>query len=272
MAASKVMKKNISKRKVASKVMKAVAKKKALTALRSKSKISGQRKQRPASLRGISAVCINLERRPDRWAGIQKSFAKHAPWMKLTRLNAVDGSQAPPSEKDVTAKWSTKRLANMFHWYSSKTIKMSPGERGCCASHIKAWKIAAKQTKPLIVLEDDAVALPSFEKSLVQALKERPRGTGAIWLSSKDRGTPRRVGEVLMEPDYVWTTVGYVIFPEAARQFLKLRPLDMPVDNIMAWHIKHGTVKAFSVSPAAVRQAQTWNIGSDVPHSDDVAH
>merc|ERR1711924_195263 len=266
----KVMKKNISKRKVASKVMKAVAKKKALTALRSKSKISGQRKQRPASLRGISAVCINLECRPDRWAGIQKSFAKHAPWMKFTRLNAVDGSQAPPSEKDVIAKWSTKRLAQMFHWYSSKTIKMSPGERGCCASHIKAWKIAAKQTKPLIVLEDDAVALPSFEKSLVQALKERPRGTGAIWLSSKDRGTPRRVGEVLMEPDYVWTTVGYVIFPEAARQFL--RPLDMPVDNIMAWHIKHGTVKAFSVSPAAVRQAQTWNIGSDVPHSDDVAH
>jgi hypothetical protein len=26
-----------------------------------------------------------------------------------------------------------------------------------------------------------------------------------------------------------------------------------------------------SVSPAVVRQAQTWNVGSDVPHSDDVA-
>jgi len=265
------MKKNISKNKVTSKVMKAVAKKKAVTALRSQNKTITKGKC-PASLRGISAVVINLDRRPDRWAGIQKSFAKHAPWLSLKRLSAVDGSKAPPSLKDVTTKWSTARLAQMFHWYKSKTIKMSPGERGCCGSHIAAWKIAAKQSKPLIVLEDDAVALPSFAKAASQALKECPKSTGAIWLSSKDRGTPKKVGEVLMEPDYVWTTVGYVIFPEAARKFLKLRPLDMPVDNIMAWHIKQGTVKAFSVRPAAVRQAQTWNIGSDVPHSDDVAH
>jgi len=265
MAASKVMKKSSLKRKV----MKAVAKKKAISKLR---RSIGKKGQRPASLRGISAVVINLEKRTDRWAGIRKSFAKHVPWLPLTRLNAVDGRQAPPSLKDVTAKWSTKRLAQMFHWYKSKTIPMSPGERGCCASHIEAWKIAAKRSKPLVVLEDDAIALPAFEHSLKQALKECPKGTGAIWLSSKDRGTPRKVGEVLMEPEYVWTTVGYVIFPEAARKFLKMRPLDMPVDNMMAWHIKHGAIKAFSVRPAAVRQANSWNIGSDVPHSDDVAH
>merc|ERR1712226_651463 len=132
------------------------------------------------------------------------------------------------------------------------------------ADVVKTWK-------PLIVLEDDAVILPAFTKTLQQAIREAPSDTGALWITSKDRGTRKRAGKVLMEPTYVWTTVGYVIWPEAANAFIKLLPMDMPVDNFMAWHIKEGTVKTFSVMPAAVRQANTWNIGSDVPHSDDVA-
>lgn len=226
----------------------------------------------PASLRGISAVVINLERRPDRWLKAKKTLAKAAPWLPVQRLNAVDGANAPPPKRDVTAKWSTARLAERFHWYLAKTIPMSPGERGCCGSHIAAWRIAAKGRKPLLVIEDDAVALSTFTTSLAKALAEAPRGTGAIWLSSKDRGWPKQVGEVLMEPSFVWTTVGYLIWPHAAKTLLDMLPLDMPVDNFMAYHIQQGTIKAYSVKPAALRQAQTWNVGSDVPHSDDVAH
>merc|ERR1719171_932866 len=222
-------------------------------------------------LRRMKAVVINLKKRDDRWRGFLKNAARNAPWLRPERLDAVDGRVAPPKDRDVAKRWSAARLAQMFHWYRTKEIKMSPGERGCCASHLKAWKICAAGTRPLIVLEDDASLLPAFTSTLEQALKEAPRDTGAIWLSSKDRGTRKRVGKVLMEPSYVWTTVGYVIWPAAARQFTKLLPMDMPVDNFMAWHIKQGAVKTFSVSPAAVRQAQTWNIGSDVPHSDDVA-
>jgi len=130
---------------------------------------------------------------------------------------------------------------------------------------------SARPAKTLLVLEDDAVILPAFTQTLNQALKEAPKDTGALWITSKDRGTRKRFGKVLMEPHYVWTTVGYVIWPAAAKAFIKLLPMDMPVDNFMAWHIKEGDVKTFPVPPAAVRQAQTWNIGSDVPHSDDVA-
>ena len=126
--------------------------------------------------------------------------------------------------------------------------------------------------KPLVVLEDDAVALGDFASTLATAIKEAPKDTGMIWLSSKDRGWPKKVGKVLQKPFYVWTTVGYVVYPETARKLLKMLPVDMPVDNWLAWHIKEGAVKAYSVRPAAVRQAQTWNVGSDVPHSDDIAH
>jgi len=223
------------------------------------------------ALRGLNSVVINLKARPDRWEGLLKSVDRNASWLKLQRMDAVDGRVKPPAEKDVKKKWSTARLAKLFHWYKPKTIKMSPGERGCCASHLKAWRKCAASGKPLLVLEDDAVVLPTFTATLNQALKEAPKDTGAIWITSKDRGNRKRAGEVLMEPHYVWTTVGYVIWPHAAKAFMKLLPMDMPVDNFMAWHIKEGTVKTFSVQPAAVRQANTWNIGSDVPHSDDVA-
>lgn len=226
----------------------------------------------PESLRGISAVVINLEHRGDRWAKAQRTLAKSAPWLPVDRLQAVNGKANPPSKKEVTAKWSTAHLAELFPWYKSTIVTMSPGERGCCGSHIEAWKIAAKRQRPLLVIEDDAVALSTFTSSVSRAVAEAPPDTGLIFLSSKDRGTPKPAGEVLMKPDFVWTTVGYMIWPKAARKLLTMLPLDMPVDNFMAWHIKQGAIKTFSVKPAALRQAQTWNVGSDVPHSDDVAH
>lgn len=235
-------------------------------------KISDARPSAPESLRGISAVVINLARRPDRWQKAQRSLAKSAPWLQLERLDAVDGAAAPPPKREVTEKWSTARLAELFPWYKSATIPMSPGERGCCGSHIAAWKIAAGRRRPLLVIEDDAVALACFTSSLSTAVAEAPRDTGCIFLTSKDRGTTKPAGEVLMEPDFVWTTVGYLIWPKAARTLLSMLPLDMPVDNWMGWHIKQGAIKTYSVKPAALRQAQTWNVGSDVGHSDDVAH
>jgi len=222
-------------------------------------------------LRGMRAVVINLDNRPDRYTALQKNMNRNAPWLKMQRLSAVNGKETKIPEKDVVRKWSTARLAQMFHWYREKTIAMSPGERGCCASHLAAWRKCAKSGKPLLVLEDDAVILPSFTATLTQALKELPKDTGALWLTSKDRGSRKRVGQAIMQPHYLWTTVGYIIWPAAAKAFMRLLPMDMPVDNFMAWHVKENVVKAFSVSPAVVRQSQTWNVGSDVPHSDDVA-
>lgn len=235
-------------------------------------KVVDVRPSAPESLRGISAVVINLARRPDRWQKAQRSLAKSAPWLQVERLDAVDGKAAPPPKKEVTEKWSTARLAELFPWYKSATIPMSAGERGCCGSHIAAWKRAAMQRRPLLVIEDDAVALASFTSSLSIAVAEAPRDTGLIFLTSKDRGTTKPAGEVLMVPDFVWTTVGYLIWPKAAQKLLTMLPLDMPVDNFMAWHIKQKVIKTYSVKPAALRQAQTWNVGSDVSHSDDVAH
>jgi GR25 family glycosyltransferase involved in LPS biosynthesis len=269
-----VMKRKALSTSVASLTKQSSIKKAAIPAAKAKAQVKSKKavaSPTPA-LRGLGSAVINLAKRPDRWVRFQKSFAKQAPWFQPQRMDAVDGRAAPPPKTEVTQSWSTKRLAGLFHWYITKTIRMSPGERGCCGSHVKAWRLCAKGKQPFVVLEDDAVALPSFTKVLSTALAEAPKGTGMVFLSSKDRGTPKRAGEVLMTPYYVWTTVGYVIWPSAARKLLKMLPMDQPVDNFLAWHILQGDISAYSVRPAAVRQANTWNVGSDVPHSDDVAH
>lgn len=219
----------------------------------------------------LRCVVINLKAREDRWLGVKKTAQKNAPWLNLERLDAVNGREHPPAEKDVCKTYSTLRLAKLFHWYRDRDVTMSGGERGCCASHLKAWRKCASSGEPLLVLEDDAVILPAFTTTLNRALREAPKDIGMLWLTKMDRGRRRRIGEVLMQPSFLWTTVGYVIWPKAARALIKLLPMDLPVDNFMAWHAKEGAVCAFSVQPSCVRQAAAWNVGSDVPHSDDVA-
>ena len=147
-------------------------------------------------------------------------------------------------------------------------------------SHVRAWRRCVRQRRPLIVLEDDAVVLGSFADVLSRATSELGERSTAeqadvLWLCAKDRGRRRRLGSagsVLRQPTFLWTTVGYVVYPKGARKLLRKLPVDAPVDNFIARLVREGELVGYSVQPAVVRQSQTWNVGSDVPHSDDVAH
>lgn len=232
----------------------------------------------PLGLEDYRCVVINLQARPDRWKRVSKAISTKLPWLPYERLDAVDGRAAPPPVADVTLSWSTAHIASFDTGYKVVTLEMSPGERGCCSSHVESWRRCAHDRKPLIVLEDDAVVLPPLAATLAKAAAElaalKPPGADVLWLCAKDRGRARRLaaGGVLMRPEFVWTTVGYVLYPRGARRLLKALPVDEPVDNFIARLIRAGTLVGFSVRPGVVRQASTWNIGSDVPHSDDVAH
>jgi GR25 family glycosyltransferase involved in LPS biosynthesis len=77
------------------------------------------------------------------------------------------------------------------------------------------------------------------------------------------------VAQDLVEAEYVWTTVAYVIWPSAARRLLLQLPVNEPVDNWMAGFSASGDVKAYCVRPKIVLQADAWNVNSDVSHSDE---
>mmetsp|Transcript_53524 Transcript_53524/g.117481 ORF Transcript_53524/g.117481 Transcript_53524/m.117481 type:complete len:313 (+) Transcript_53524:17-955(+) len=227
-----------------------------------------------ALLAQFQAVVINLDARPDRWLALQKKLHSKVPGLCVDRLSATDGRVAAIETNLVTGSWHTKQLATYCTWYKPVGLKMSGGERGCAHSHVRCWELAQKLRKPLVVLEDDAVPLPGFVNQLATAWKEAAGGYDIMFLTSKDRFTPKKIPgcKAIVSPAFAWTTVGYIVTPSGANKLLSMLPVDQPVDNFLAIAICEGRLKACSMRPSVVRQANTWNVGSDVPHSDDVAH
>lgn len=222
--------------------------------------------------KGITAVVLNLKTRKDRMTKVTKELNKGAPCLNFTRLDAINGKADPPATTDVSVTWDTTHMADKVSVYKPMVLNMSVGERGCCASHLKAWRQAAEMDRPLVILEDDAVVLANFTETMEQAVKEATNDTSIIFLSNMDRGSPQFVSPLLQKPFWLWTTVGYVISPAGARQLLTMLPIDMPVDNWLAWYINQGKINAFALRTSVLKQAATWNVASDVAHSDDVAH
>merc|ERR1719162_261316 len=79
----------------------------------------------------------------------------------------------------------------------------------------------------------------------------------------------RELSPVLVESEYVWTTVGYIIWPAGARLLMSRLPIDGPVDNWLAQMCADGDLKAYCIRPKIIRQAEEWNVNSDVGHSDE---
>jgi len=158
--------------------------------------------------------------------------------------------------------------------YQARELPVTLGEQGCSVSHIRAWRHclehAGPEQKPLLVLEDDAAPTPEFTTTLVRALAATPKDVDVLYLGYSQAAAWRReISADVVESEYVWTTVGYMIWPAAAERFLSRLPIDQPVDNWMATACADGQIKAYCVRPKIIRQADAWNVNSDVAHSDE---
>jgi GR25 family glycosyltransferase involved in LPS biosynthesis len=201
-------------------------------------------------------------------------------------LDAADGRRDTIRSDEVVTSWNTasnvvyqKKRAIRKGWddldsYQVRQLELSPGERGCALSHIRAWQLCLERSggtdKPLLVLEDDAAPTPEFTSRLRRALAALPSDAHLLYLGYSQAADWRReVSENLVESEYVWTTVGYIVWPAGARILLSNLPVDGPVDNWMAGMAAAGDIKAYAVRPKIVLQADAWNINSDVGHSDE---
>jgi len=234
----------------------------------------------------LDAQVVNLARRPDRMDGCSERLRLNCPWLKHKSFKATDGRLDAISTDDVVKEWNTesnvvyqKKRAIRKGWddldsYQVKQLSLSPGERGCALSHIRAWQLCLEQAgetnQPLLVLEDDAAPTPEFTSVLRRALSALPEDAHLLYLGYSQAADWRReVSENLVESEYVWTTVGYIVWPEGARILLSNRPVSGPVDNWMAGFGAAGDIKAYCCRPKIVLQADAWNVNSDVGHSDE---
>jgi len=241
---------------------------------------------RALDLHSLPTIVVNLDRRPDRMTGCAARLTAHCPGLQFTRFSATDGRETKISTADVATSWHSAR--NVVYqklrsarkgWddadsYKARRMALSAGERGCASSHVRAWrrclKLARGTDRPLLVLEDDAAPTAEFAQVLSRALTTLPPDAGVLYLGYSQAAEWRReVSPELVEAEYVWTTVAYIVWPAAARLLLGQLPVNEPVDNFMAGLCAEKKLKAYCVRPKIVLQADAWNVNSDVAHSDE---
>ena len=130
--------------------------------------------------------------------------------------------------------------------------------------------VASAGIRPLLALEDDAARTLVFIQILEKAMSVLPTDAHVLYLGySQAVDWKREISAELVESEYVWTTVGYTVWPAGTKLLMSRLPVSGPVDNWMAQLCADGDLKAYYVRPKIIRQSDAWNVSSDVGHSDE---
>jgi glycosyl transferase, family 25 len=113
-------------------------------------------------------LCINLERRPDRWAQMQSRF----------QAQGIQGVERYPA-KDGT------ELAIPLGW------RYSAGAYGCLRSH-ESVVAGARQRRDdsILIFEDDAILHPDFAENFIHAFAKVPQDWDALYFGGIHEADP----------------------------------------------------------------------------------
>lgn len=142
-------------------------------------------------------LCVNLDRRTDRWTECEKEFKRHA--LVVERFPAVDGKTLPQAGR------------------------LTPGENGCRASHLAALRVAAAQTKPTLILEDDVEFADHFVNYFSLHIAQLPSWI-LLYLGGNHVHRPTKVpsNPVIMRVIRTFTTSSYAVTPQSAAHLIPI--------------------------------------------------
>ena len=110
-------------------------------------------------------ICINLDRRPDRWREVQAQFKKAG--ISAQRFSAIDGN--PRGYAHVKDDPTGKRSINDIKHNSFG------GVAGCIASHTDIWKMAKKNKwKNVLIIEDDCDFIDELQQRFTERINQVP--------------------------------------------------------------------------------------------------
>jgi len=142
-------------------------------------------------LEGI--YCINLDRRPERWAFMLGQFERLG--MSASRFPAVDGSQVDVeqlAEAGLISDLARQRYM-LPDSYKLFGFDLTAGAVGCALSHLFIWKDIVgrdggqRELKPFLVVEDDCAFDPYFSESLLEErLRPVPHDWELLFLGGQD--------------------------------------------------------------------------------------
>jgi glycosyl transferase family 25 len=145
-------------------------------------------------------VCINLDRRPDRWGRVRERFARHG-LGRVGRIPAVDGAglEPPPG-------WQHPR-----------------GAFGCLLSHLEAVRQARREGVPqVLIFEDDVVLHPDLHERFAAGLEELPEDWDMLYFGAIHDREPERVSRRLARLTRSYSTFAYALRHTVYDAFLDL--------------------------------------------------
>lgn len=204
----------------------------------------------------LPIVYINLDSHLLRRELMEAEFARLG--LVGGRLSATLWSRLDADEQD--------RLYSAAMNRQTHYRPLANGEKGCYASHLRAWQgLLDSEEAALVVLEDDVVLHDDFG-AIIEAIGKQLRAGRASWdmiklmgRSSHRHGSKPNRTQPLM-PGYELyrysripsSTAGYVISREGAKKLLSKRiPFGRPVDVDLRNHWE-SSVRIWGLSPDAI--------------------
>jgi GR25 family glycosyltransferase involved in LPS biosynthesis len=132
-------------------------------------------------------VCINLDRRPERWRRMQRRFARHR-LGPVERFPAVDGAAL-----GAPAGWTDP-----------------PGSYGCLLSHLAVVREARRRGAPqVLIFEDDVVFHPEIQERFAACAGQIPADWDMLLLGGLHNGEPVAVAPNLVRLTSTYSTYAY---------------------------------------------------------------
>ncbi|XP_005873978.1 PREDICTED: procollagen galactosyltransferase 1 [Myotis brandtii] len=211
---------------------------------------------------------INLKRRQDRRE--RMLWALWAQEIKVRLVEAVDGKAMNTSQVEALGIQMLPGYQDPYHGRP-----LTKGELGCFLSHYNIWKeVVEKGLKKSLVFEDDLRFEIFFKRRLMNLMRDVERedldwdliyvGRKRMQVEHPEKAVPRVRN--LVEADYSYWTLAYVISLQGARKLLAAQPLSkmLPVDEFLPVmfdkhpvseykaHFSPRNLRAFSVEPLLV--------------------
>ena len=134
-------------------------------------------------------VCINLDKRADRWRQMQAKFAEHD-LKRVVRFPAADGSGMA-----IPGSWDD-----------------FPGAYGCLRSHLAVVEQARAEAWPsVLIFEDDAVLAPEFNARFAAFSDQLPDDWDMVFFGAIHQEPPQRISENVMRVTHSLSTYAYAL-------------------------------------------------------------
>jgi len=182
----------------------------------------------------LRLYCINLDRRPDRWAAVQSEVQKLRAFageggegeIQLIRVPATDGRLLDLPVQEVLPEWDNSSFAEIWSDMQSGLRTLTPGEVGCALSHVEVWRRIAAGPSGMagVVIEDDVIFEDEAALRLSSYIRQLPPRWELVYLGGVKMGRHKRLAPNVIVPECYLCTHAYMITPAGARKLLGALP------------------------------------------------